>query len=429
MIMIPARATKSTPPPSVGTEVNERLSAAQRMGLLAIWITLLDAFWWEIRVSPSIVMLGSYNLSVQDPSFAALVIALSVSLIGLRLPHSLLVLPVLGLLLIFALNMIQGLFIDPASAIVWLRSEGALAPFLLLGFTLPYSDRLARGINRAILIVAALIAGLLVARLALDPSLFMVDDGLAVNEGRPIAVHGASIIAMAAGILMNNFLNAPGRWLSLAGSLAAFAMIVVSGQGTVLICAGVIIGITFGLSRGRFAMPRLMILATVVFVATAILAVGSDRFLLDTGSDWATHRLGNVGTRQAVWSALLTDYKAREFSEQLVGIPAGPNRTVYVQRNFGLQEWAISMHSMYIGTLSRFGAIGLAFYLITVLLALLKLVLMNRKADAGTVHKRGLLIAFLIASLMLGYSYELRGEELLLVLIPLLYLGRRPSTA
>jgi hypothetical protein len=429
MIKISARATTSVPLPSAGEEGEERLSAAQRMGLLAIWITLLDAFWWEIRVSPSIAMLGSYNLSVQDPSFAALLIALSISMVGLRLPRSLLVLPVLGLLLIFALNMVQGLFIDPTSAMTWLRVEGALAPFLLLGFTVPYSDRLARAINRAILIVAALTAALLIARLTLDASLFMVDDGLAINEGRPIAVHGASIIAMAAGILMANFLKPGGRWLSLAGSMAAFAMVVLSGQGTVLICTGVIIGITFGLSRGRFAVPRLMVLGTVMVFAIAILVIGPERFLFNAGNDWATQRLGNVSTRQAVWSALLTDYKTREFSEQLVGIPAGPNRTVYVQRNFGLQEWAISMHSMYIGTLSRFGAIGLAFYLAAVLLALFRLFLMGREADAGSVHTRGLSIAFLVASLILGYSYELRGEELLLVIIPLLYLGRRPLAA
>ncbi len=417
--------------PAKASAINE-IQQAPKLGLStgasftvwAVWIILLTSFWWDVRVSPSIIMIGSYNLSTSDPSFVAVVIALMFNLIGSYRRFTVIAILVAFLLLLTIVNFSRGLVVDPGAALIWLREDAGLALLLLLALKVPYSDALALRINRAIMTVAAMIAMLILLRYAIARDLFMDADGLKANEGRLISVHGATILAIASGILLARYLAAPRRILSLLGAVGALLITVASGQGTASACALVIFATTFGLSRGTMSTERLIIFLLLLVLAAVVLIVGPELMVSSLNADWAARRLSNVGFRERLWDAVFAEYQLRDLGNQLFGLRAGPNPTIYFDVSSVQIEWQGSRHSMYFGLLSRFGAVGLILYMLAIVGSLL-LLFTRREIPRASVHTRGLSIAMLVAALILGYSYELRFEQLLLVFIPFLFLGRQ----
>lgn len=399
------------------------LNLSQRLMGLSFTLYLLGALWWEVFATPSIVQLGSYNLSVSDPAFIAVVLTLLVSAVmGKRVRAWGLISIALVLMLLLGFNLTRGLLIDPFAAFIWLRGDGAIAPILMVALLVEYNDALARRINVLILVTSAFIGLLLLARICFSADLFMAEGGLEINEGRPLSVHGAVILGIASGILMASAFTARYGRLNFLGAVGCLLLVVLSGQATATLCAVVIAIITFGFSEGRLFQARIM--SSVLIFACGLSVVSTVLPNYTGASGGALHsRVQNLDNREAIWEAMLSEFRDRSATDQLVGVPAGYIPEIFAKMSFGIVEWQLSLHSMYIGLLSRFGEVGLAAYIALILFALLRLAFFERVERMRRIHTRGLCIAFLIAGLVLGYSYELRGEELILLVIPLLSIG------
>lgn len=402
----------------------ERLGVTARLTVSAVWVILLGALWWDIRVSPSIAMIGSYNLSTSDTGFVATLVALLATLSSPFKRNIAITCVVLLLLIATFISFVAGVIVQPGPALLWLREDALLAPFLLLALRVRYSEELAYQISRAILTVAGLAAVLIILRYAVARDFLMSTGGLKVNEGRPLSVHSATILAIASGIFLSRYLARPKHIRNLLGSLGTLLMTVASGQGTASGCALIIVAITFGLSPGAMPKGRRLLFIALVVATLAIQVAGPDLIISSFDRNWTEQRLRNIEFREKIWIKTIQEYNNRDIIGKIFGVMAGPNPALHFEVSSAPVEWTGSRHSMYFGLLSRFGAFGLSLYALLIIM-LYWLLFFSRTRRSFSAYNRGLSKALLTAALVLGYSYELRFEELMLLFIPLMHLGSR----
>lgn len=126
-------------------------------------------------------------------------------------------------------------------------------------------------------------------------------------------------------------------------------------------------------------------------------------------------RKANLGTRQAVWDALMQSYWSWPLLDQLIGLPAGERPTIFAAFVTGYREWTVSIHSQYYGNLAVGGSARLAD------LCLLLATLLFRCARGALRQVNGQIspamgVAICLAIGIIGYSYEVRAPEECLML-------------
>jgi hypothetical protein len=415
---LPAAKKPSRPRPQA------RLDLAQRLSIAAIWAMLFAGVWFEVFVSQLVATIGNYNFSIQEPVFVFIVAAASVAVVTNPTLSGIWVLPVLALNADFLFNLARGFALDPLAALTSLRSDGSFAPLLLMAACTRCTDRYVNAITRAIWLAALALLGLLVARTLIAPDLFMVADGLTVNEGRALSERGAIILAVAAGISLARFLERRHRrrW-DLSYALLFFAGALFSRQGTATFCALSIFALTFGFNQGVFKSSRQNFFLIGVPLLTGALLLFNDSLTETLGRDYVERRLSNVQFRQEVWRAALQEFSQRGLSDKVFGVPFGEKLKVYTSFQWGTYEWVLSFHSMYIGILSHFGIAGSALSLIFIYGLAMRIAM--KRFRKGAVLSLGLCIGLLVGALLLGYSYEIRNEGLILLMIPSIALNQR----
>lgn len=385
---------------------------------------LFAGVWFEVFVSQLVAMIGSYNFSIQEPVFVFVVIAAGVAALNNLTLSGSWVLPILALNAIFLFNLARGVASDPFSALTWLRTDGSFAPLLLMAACTRCTENYVNAITRAMRLAGLALLGLVIARVSIAPDLFMVADGLAANEGRALSMRGAVILAAAAGISLARFLvrSQRSRW-DLFYALLFFAGVLISRQGTATFCALAIVLLTFGFNQGAFRSGRQITFLVVLPLLTGALLILNEAIVEMVGREYVEKRLFDVQTRHEIWRAALLEFSQRGWVDKIFGAPSGAKLEIYTSFRWGTYQWGLSLHSMYIGILSHFGLAGAALSLIFV--AGLAFRIFIRRFEKEMVLSHGLCLGFLVGALLLAYSYEIRNEGLLLLVIPCISLNQR----
>lgn len=413
-------------------DADKNLTLGQHAAILAVWVTLLSSFWWNVRVSESIVMLGSYNLSVQDPMFIATTLACILALLSPDKSGRLISFIVWIFLILTLQVFLRGVSVGLMPALLWLRSDGAIAPYLVLATLVPYSEYFARQLSKPIIVVSFMIVALIAIRRVVGIDFLMESGGLDLYEGRPISSHGAIILVVSQSILLSNYLKNLKKTKYIFGALTMFVFTLLSSQGTASLCAIAVMGAVFGLSRGRYENFRKIIFIITICFAIFIIWIGPEKIVALADPTWANRRLNNVGFRQSIWASVMSDFFGRNVYEQIFGVPAGAARTLYVWRTMELYEYSVNFrmkwnsgfHSMYVGIISGFGFSGIITY-ISLLITSLFYAIVGNKGDKNSYFDKGVAVSLLLSAIILGYSYDLRGESLLLLMLPIIFLKKQ----
>ncbi len=409
-------------------DADEPLSLGQKAALGAVWITLLTAFWWTTSVSESILLIGTYNLSVQDPMFVATTLAFILNFFISRKKFDLIYLLSLILLILTAICLLRGIIFGDSPALPWLRSYGLTFPYILLGVTVPYSRIFAEKLSSSIIMVSSLIMLLMVARGIFGVSFLMSAGGAGLNEGRSISAHGAIILLLSQAVFLGKYISIDYRKKHLFWSILSMLFIFASGQGTISICSLMIFGVVFGFSPGRFAYFRKILFGMSVICAILILLIGPDAIFSIFDPDWSSRRLNNLGFRETIWNSFLLDLPNRTLTDQIFGMPAGQGQAIYVTRSmksasgtvYYAQEWNSGLHSMYLGLVNGLGYAGLAVYTLILTITSVTILLSSQYNNESWISKWSSL-ALVASAIIFGYSYDLRGESMLILFVPLIY--------
>lgn len=121
-----------------------------------------------------------------------------------------------------------------------------------------------------------------------------------------------------------------------------------------------------------------------------------------------------------IWAGLMNDFWRWPIQEQLIGLRNNDLPYIYLPISGGYYWWS-SIHSMYYGSLVFMGVIGLVMYLTMVLILTIRGFGRAFEPRANWASFGGAIpLALLAAFSIFGYSYELRDEHTVLMLIAIL---------
>ena len=109
-------------------------------------------------------------------------------------------------------------------------------------------------------------------------------------------------------------------------------------------------------------------------------------------------------------------------------MPAGQGQAIYVTRSmksasgtvYYAQEWNSGLHSMYLGLVNGLGYAGLAVYTLILTITSVTILLSSQYNNESWISKWSSL-ALVASAIIFGYSYDLRGESMLILFVPLIY--------
>lgn len=389
------------------------------LGSALIYVSLGALLFREITASDSLVNLGPYNVTTAEPILVLLGLGLGFALIANRFRINAIV--VAGVLLLAAtvIAIVRGMLVDPLPALFTARQLVSIPLFLLFGAVVAPIDELHRRIAHAVKICGTVLAIMTVSRLTTG----FPYGGALEFDGRALLNYGALMISFAAMLMISDRIRGIGARAQLP--LAAFLLVacVLTGQGTVILATMAGLPIIVLAERGRLraarwlaAFPLIIVLVGLLIVQPILSQMIADDQLL---SSYFEDRASTNATRQAVWDAFLTQYSSRDSLDQAFGLPMGKTETLVLNLWHGTY-WNRTLHSMYFETLSNFGYIGLTLYIIGLVLILTFLLLNFRAATRRAEPQKISVVSALALTVMLvifGYSYDLRGESSLLLMI------------
>lgn len=391
---------------------SSRVNLADSLTALTIWLLLAGGVVREVLGQTEIVSFGSYSLHSIDPCLFTAMLAMLGHVLHRQRGWPLYTVPILVMSGLIAFNFIRGLATDFATALLWFRANGGIVLLLLLaGFMRP-SARIMRTARNALLVCAVALGVLVLLRLATYPSLFMaldVSDAEVNDGGRALSAQGTFLMVLASGLVTTEILQRGRfRWNPLTLlAIALPVLILLTRQGTAIIAEFFVLAIVIFLQPGKSQSGRILLGGATLVALFGILAVSWSWL---AGSEDVLRRSGTLEGRREVWAALMDFWTRQSLSTQLFGLPGGQKPALHVFLSGGYREWLLSFHSMYYGALPMMGYIGaLAYVALLAMLTWGTLVGIRRRSNPGPAYP----FAFCVATAILSYSYEVRGEALM----------------
>lgn len=383
-----------------------------------IWASLFATCFREITATDALITVGGYTLTTAEPVILALIVVVAHGFLLHKVKWGWIGAGALIFSAAVVIALLRGFLADPLAALFAGRVLVAIPMFALVGLVAQRDSELTR---RSAVAVKATGAGLSVVVFSRVMTGFPAGGPLEF-DGRPLLNYGALLIAMGATLFLSDGLR---RW-DMRQVLAAATLLIaclVSGQGTASAVALVGLLIVFVRERGRYLVERWYLGAVVTFAFTVIAFAVSDWLSAFVGgelvSSYIEARSGTNIARQEVWRELIREYSARSAAEQILGLPIGEKRLLYVDL-WGGTYWEHSLHSMYFQVLSSFGALGLAGYVL-MLLGALRIHYTSTPGSFCPPDSRPISaaagLAFLVMIAMFGYSYDLRSETSLVIML------------
>lgn len=405
-----------------------------RLVVYTVWTSLLCAFFKEVVGSDTIVFIGSYNLTIVEP--VLVMQAATLLQLAHRRPLSadLATWFILGVAAIIFINLGRGIVHDVPSGLRSFRIQGAFVLFLLIAVFVPRDENLLRQLRDALIVVALLLSVLVALRAALGPQLFLrslAEPSATINDGgRPLTADGALLVGTGLILAISRAIENVRDRLNGAAVLAIPVLLValaLTAQATAIIAglvgAAIVTALHPGASRGgRILLVTALALAGGVLFFAINGAFG--RFSLGPVPDYLQHnflrRSSTFAFRQLIWTGLLRDYAHWSVFDQLFGLRNNALPNITIPRGDGYR-WVASIHSMYYGALVFMGAAGLSLYLAllgTIALRGVRRAFGPRSSWAS--FGGAIPLALLAAIVLFGYSYELRDEHAILILVALI---------
>lgn len=414
-----------------------------RLLVYTVWASLLTALFKEVVGSDTIVFIGAYNLTIVEP--VLVLQAATLLQLARRRPLNTDIANVLllGIAAIIFINLARGMVHDLPSGLRSFRVQGAFALYLLMAAFVPRDETLLRQLRDALIIVAIALCVLVAMRVLLGPQLFLrgrAEPLASINDGgRPLTADGALLVGAGLILAISRAIESVRDRFQRIAVLAIpvlLVALVLTAQATAIIASlagsAIVTALHPSANRGgRILAVVVMALAGFIFWLTVNGAFG--RFTLGPVPDYLQHnflrRSSTFAFRRLIWDGLLRDYAHWSLFDQLFGLRNNALPTIVIPRGEGFR-WGVSIHSMYFGALVFMGAIGLALYA-----ALLGIIALrglrcalgqraNRVSFGGAVP-----LALLAAFGLFGYSYELRDEHTILILIALVASRPTPESA
>lgn len=384
---------------------------------------MFGAFVRELFGDYRIMQIGAFDLSSYDLMIGTSLAACGwLSVIGRRIAvtvGSSLLLAIAGLAL---LNLLRGVPHHGIEALMALRATFPFVTYSLMGLLLAgakfrYGDAL-----QVFLKTAFVLSVLLFARSLLGPSYlywgeyqntYQINDG-----GRPLSANGTLLIGIGLLVMLPRLRRLSPTNFDLrvaAGSTFLFVALIISYQATAVVASLAAIATFIALDRGRARGFRAWAVVIGLISVAGLFAIAD---LLALLPKWivgdVAQRAGNLGTRREVWDAFLDSFEGWPLANQLFGLPAGELPRFFVNTSGVTAEWQVSIHSMYFGTLPWTGVCGIVAYCTFLLWVFLRCIW-------GALQRRPSVLnpavgaAFCVAVAIFGYSYEVRGEQNLLL--------------
>ena len=388
--------------------------------LAAVWVTLFAVAFRELFFSTSIAVIGSYNMSYNDPVTMAWVAA-AIPILLLR-PNLLTTRSILAMLLIIlvALNFATGLIANGAQAFYWFRADGAFFVVLFLACAGRFSESDLRKIGSAVVFTAAFLAILVLCRWLFFWG-FPFSPGVVWSDaGRPLSTMGAFVVASGAILVFARSASRGGRRAQrmIAFGLFLSAATALSGQGTATIALFVMGATLFVLARRDNLGLRLAAAIIVSSIAAGLFWLGGVDLLSDLSSQntFLEQRSRNSDFRRLIWTAFFQKFEDASWRDFIVGYPSGYRPALFFRTDSQVYRgWDISYHSHYIGLLSAVGIAGFCVFVLNQFSLILSMLDRYRKDKKflGPV----LSLVFMAGYLVEGYSYELREGALVAVFL------------
>lgn len=414
--------------------------------MAAVWTTLLLAFYRELAGMPTLAMLGNFNFTIVE---ALLVVVGASAFLGPKTtkpwsgwPAKLTV----CFALLYSVALLRGLLTTPYDAITSMRLNAALPVILIWSLLAPPQMLWHRRVQRAVVVVGTLLGAIVAMRVVMGPSFLMAlqdvnsqdinDGGRALSAQGSIMLVSAVVLLIARGIrsFPSDRIGAL-RDLWLGSILAVMEILTKQGTASLALFAAVGVVIAATPSRGRpfraIAMGMLCALAGFALLMAQDPAVLNDvnNMLPPSMQFDLDHRGKTFETRQLVWTGLLNDMDTWSETSRWIGLPAGTKPTIWIPL-WGGTYWGFSIHNMYYGLLPIMGMIGAGLYV--ALLSFMALGTMRRIVHGSSEDQfvATVALAWLLVVTVLGFSYEIRNENALLLAMALAATaGRRPFRA
>lgn len=398
--------------------------------LAAVWVTLFAVVFREVFFSTSIAVIGSYNMSYNDPVTMAWVAA-AVPILLLR-PNLLTTRSILAMLLVVlvALNFATGLITNGSQAFYWFRADGAFFVVLFLACASRFSESDLRKIGSAVVITAAFLAILVLCRWVFFWG-FPFSPGVVWGDaGRPLTTMGAFVVASGAILLFARSAAWDGRRAQrmIAQGLFLSIATALSGQGTATIALLAMGATLFVLASRNTLGLRLAGAIIVSSIAAGFVWMGGLDLLSDLSSQNAflEQRSRNSDFRQLIWTAFFQKFQDASWRDFIFGYPSGYRPALIFRTDSQVyRAWEISYHSHYIGLLSAIGIAGFCVFLFNQLSLFLSTLDKYRKDERYL--RPALSLALMAGYLVEGYSYELREGALVAVFLANAIPMARPS--
>ncbi|MCJ9729715.1 hypothetical protein [Bradyrhizobium sp. PRIMUS42] len=405
-------------------------SRPNRLAGPVFWTVLLLGFYREVVGTQTLAMVGSFNLTIVEPALF---------LCGLALARAVISPPkfYLGTFLttsfgaLIAIGVLRGLTVSPYDAITSLRTTGEIAIILVWGaFVLP-SDLWHPRIQKIIVVVGMMLAGLVLLRQVMGPT-FLISSGISdaeVNDGgRALSAQGTAMLGSAAIVVFAHSFRArspiAGREACLAMALFMLVALALTKQATATLGSVVAFATLFAFAPGRhqFLRSAFVVVGTCAgvlfytFLPDIMSVTDLNGFLPDGMAFDVAHRSATFDARTRIWTGLLTDMESWSPVSQAIGLPAGTKPKIWIDL-WGGTYWKLSIHSMYYGVLPYAGILGLVIYVLIVIVAAVTCA--RRAYWEGNEAFPGAPIGFAFVVLLatLGVSYELRNENALLIVM------------
>lgn len=407
--------------------ITASVGIANRLLILAIWLCLGGQVWASTVGTPTIALIGNYNFTISEAALVAGVFAVVTGWLFYGFRRNITTLILLVLAFLIAVNFLRGLLEAPSSALIAARMTLPFYTLLLIGTIRYPSNALATQIFKALSFSALVLVAVVLSRILLGPQFLMLGaDGLNITDindgGRPLPAGGALILAVS-GVTNMAMVMRSERGAGSYGiiSVASFAALLLTGQGTATLAGLIGSIVVIALEPGRARSTRFVItgvsfaLGGVLVLGLLGVAPGDLKVILPSQiADNIVRRQANLGLRELVWETALYAYLEASVLIKALGWPTGATPGLMLQtRSWGWVTWTHSVHSMYVETLIRAGAVGLTLYfgfLLGAIKSSLKALLCGGSA---------LPLAVLIMLILFGYSYSLLTEQAILLAITL----------
>lgn len=403
----------TAPADIVGRDRQERSALSERYIVITIWLFALSRVVIETIGQTQVFSFGFYTFHIVDLPITFSAVTAIVCLISNGFEKRLLAVPAITIAFILCYNLVSGTLVSSAPALLWARDCISIGLLILIGVSAGRNVPVQK-IQRALVCAAVILAMLALLRLVTAPNLFMINGWSAAETndgGRPLSAQGTFMMVLPAIWLWSDVVRSP-RWsfnLKTCCAAALPVVILATRQGTasISLIVGLAVILLIEPSHNRLIRAFASIGVGVALSLFAVLVVPllSDQLNLQ-------QRTANLGTRQAVWAALNELWPELPLHTQTFGFAAGQMPILTIQLQTRFSEWHASVHSMYYQMLVISGYVGLASYCL--LIAGLFVVCLYRTVRS---QMPAYPFANCVVTALLGYSYDVRSEQLLGVLV------------